>query len=247
MAMDPRIIPTTARIINLANHIPPGTYGIQTSALAVRLPNRRTLDAVDWWLDCSLLLAQYTDDQISSIVTAVTPAGTAGDMTATDVVAVDQYAGILLVGGRLDQTYTVTVTITSSSGRTLTIPLVNVVSGAGLTPGQSGTATWPIAASTSPRIKRGETLVVQITALNDDDSPLDLVNAVLTAQARTPLGDLVADLPIEQTAEPSVAMIEAPTDLWPLGPVNVDFRALIDDQVAYSETVTIHVDRPVTT
>ena len=245
--MDPRIIPTAARIIDLANHIPPGTYGIQTSALDVRLPNRRTLDAVDWWIDCSLLLAQYTDDRISSIVTAVTPAGTAGDLTATDVVAVDQYAGILLVGGRLDQTYTITVTITSSSGRTLTVALTAFVSGAGMTPGQSGSATWPIAETTQVRITRGETLVLQITALDDDDEPLDITNAVLTAQARTLLGALVANLPIVQTAEPSVAMIEAPTDTWPLGMVQIDFRAEIGDQVAYSQTLPLYVDRPVTT
>jgi len=247
MAIDPRIIPTAARTINLANHIPPGSYGIQTSALEIRLPNRRTLDVVDWWLDCSLLLAQYTDDAIVDIVTLVSPSGTAGDMTAADVAVVGQYAGIMLAGGRDGQTYTVTVTVTSSSGRTLSVQMVNVVAGTGLSPGASGSTDWPIAASTAIRIKRGETLVVQITALDDDDAPLDLVNAVLTAQARTPLGDLVADLPIEQTAEPSVATIEAPTDLWPLGPVNVDFRALIGEQVAYSETVTIHVDRPVTT
>jgi hypothetical protein len=97
------------------------------------------------------------------------------------------------------------------------------------------------------RIKAGETLLLQVKALEDDNSDGDLTNVDLTAQARTTLNVLVANLPVVKTADPAIATITVgATSAWPVGTHRMDFRAVIAGVVAYTETVDLVVGFPVT-
>lgn len=98
------------------------------------------------------------------------------------------------------------------------------------------------------RIKRGETLLVQIKGQNDDNTDADLTNVTLTAEVRTTLGALVASLPIvKDMVDLSAASITEPaTGAWPIGTHRCDFKAVIAGAVAYSETFNIQVGWPIT-
>ena len=97
------------------------------------------------------------------------------------------------------------------------------------------------------RIKAGETLLLQVKALEDDNSDGDLTNVDLTAQLRTTLNVLVANLPVVKTADPAIATITvAATSAWPTGTHRMDFRAVVASVVAYTATVDLVVGFPVT-
>lgn len=96
-------------------------------------------------------------------------------------------------------------------------------------------------------IKQGESLLLTLTFCNDDGSLPDLTSLTLAAQVRTPIGDLVATLPIAKTIVLNVATVEVDnTSLWPLGMLRSDVSVTIGARVALSETFGIRVNKAVT-
>lgn len=245
MALDPRIIPTPERTIDLARHIPVGTFGAQRTVSPVILRNKQAGDVLDWWVDLTTILASGTDDRITDVRATVTPAGTAGDLVVSDSAVSGSWIGLILANGRDSISYTVTVEATTDTGRVLTFAMTQRVVGAGVSPGAG--SSWTFAAVTGIRVKRGATLVLQLTVTDDGGVPIDITNMTLTAQARTVLGAKIADLPVSHTDELSIALVEAPTDTWPIGTLVCDLRAMTGETVEYSSTFQISVDRPVTT
>ena len=97
------------------------------------------------------------------------------------------------------------------------------------------------------RIKRGATLALQLTFQADDGTPLDLTAVTLSAQVRTPAGDLVTGLPIVRTDVAGVATVTVnDTSQWPVGMLRSDLKALIAGAAVFSDTFAIHVSQAVT-
>lgn len=245
MALDPRIIPTPERTIVLAQHIPVGTFGAQRTMSPIILRNKQAGDVLDWWIDLTTILAAGTDDRITEVRATVAPTGTAGDMVVSDSAVSGSWIGIILAAGRDSITYAVTLEASTDTGRVLTFGLTQRVAGTGVSPGAG--SSWTFAEPTGIRVKRGATLILQLTVTDDNNVPIDITNMTLSAQARTVLGAKVADLPVSHTDELSIALIEAPTDSWPIGTLLCDLRAMSGEIVEYSATFQISVDRPVTT
>ena len=97
------------------------------------------------------------------------------------------------------------------------------------------------------RIKRGASLLLQLTFENDDGSIGDLSRLVLSSQVRGPEGNLVATLPIVVTSTEGVATVTVPnTSQWPVGTLRADIMGVTGGLIALSETFGIRVERAVT-
>ena len=57
------------------------------------------------------------------------------------------------------------------------------------------------------RIKQGDALLLQLTFQNEDGTPVDLTNATLTGQFRTPQDDLVTTIPFVRTTVTGVVTV----------------------------------------
>lgn len=237
-------------MILLSDHMPSGSYGVLVSPVSIRLPNRRTVDAVDWWLDVTPLLSANTNDYVLTARTLVTPSGTAGDMVVSDVKLSGTAVGFLLSGGRDGIAYTVVATLVTLSGRTFTVEMSTLVAGVGLPVDYAGSVPWPQDVPLEIRVKRGATLIVQMTFYggDDEDEPVDLTGSVVTGQIRTAGGyRLVEDLNIVVTSEPTVAEFTVlDTTAWPVGAVVCDLQLTYEGATQTSDTFPIFVDRPVT-
>ncbi len=96
-------------------------------------------------------------------------------------------------------------------------------------------------------IKQGEALLLRLAFLSDEGAPLDLANATLTAQARSSLDALIADLPIVKTGEPSIATVTvADTSAWPAGVHRMDIRMVAGGLATLSETAALRINKAVT-
>ena len=241
--IDQRIIPTPERIVRAAAHRPQNSLGVLVTQRPTVLTARRTGDVLDWWVDMSDVLAAGSDDHVTSVRASITPAGSPGDLEVSETAVVGSLVGLLIAGGVDGVTYTISVEVTTDTGRLVTVPLSQPVVGTGVS---VGATSWAFSAPSGIRVRRSETLYIQLTAEDDDGNPLDITGMELAAQVRRPNGAKVADLSIVQSDEPSVAVIEAETDGWPIGTLQCDLRGVSLGVVVYSATFSIIVDRPVT-
>lgn len=248
MVMSPLMVPSADRLVQLDRYIPRGSYGAVVSPVSIQLPPRRTIDAVDWWIDVTPLLSPNTADFVVAARTAVTPAGTAGDLVVLDVQLSGAAVGFLLSGGRVGVTYTITSTLDTLSGRTITIEIVLAVSGSGLSVGQSGSTPWAQDTPLGMRVKRGATLIATMTFFDDAEAPINLTGAVVTGQIRSAGGyRLVEQLDIVVTADPTVAALTVlDTAVWPVGRAECSIQLTRATATVTTTTFPIAVDRPVT-
>jgi len=98
------------------------------------------------------------------------------------------------------------------------------------------------------RIKQGEALLLQLTFLHADNTPVDLTTVTLAGQVRDSVGDLVATLPIviSGTSEGIATVTVADTSQWPLGLLRGDIKATAGGLPVLSDTYPIRVNRAVT-
>jgi len=98
------------------------------------------------------------------------------------------------------------------------------------------------------QIRRGDTLLLQLTVLADDGVPIDLTNLTLASQVRDAQDNLVATLSVVASTVTGVATItQRGTALWPVGTLRADIKAITTGGViVHSETFGIRVQRSVT-
>lgn len=97
------------------------------------------------------------------------------------------------------------------------------------------------------RITRGDSLVLVLTFQDDDGQAVDLTNAALSGQIRTPAGEMVTALPIVRTDTMNVATTTiADTSGWPVGLLRAGLLMIAGGLRENSDTFAIHVDREVT-
>lgn len=97
----------------------------------------------------------------------------------------------------------------------------------------------------SIRLKRGDTLLLDGLAQNDDGSVFDLTGSTVTSQVRTSQDTLVATLTATITdaaqGEFTLGATAVATAAWPVGKLLCDVRWVNGDDVLHSETFELIV------
>lgn len=102
----------------------------------------------------------------------------------------------------------------------------------------------------SLRIKRGDTLLQDGLAQNDDGTVFDLTGSTVTSQVRTVQGTLVADLDVVITDAPAgeftLGATATATATWPAGKLLCDVRWESGGDAIHTETFELIVVEAIT-
>jgi hypothetical protein len=110
--------PSTARRVVLDGFAPVPRGVTQFVPAPLSWPAKDPSDVLDYEFDVASALTGNEGDGISGINASVTP-NAPGDLTITSVAADGSIAVFWMAGGRAGTTYVVSVTVTTTSGRTL--------------------------------------------------------------------------------------------------------------------------------
>lgn len=100
------------------------------------------------------------------------------------------------------------------------------------------------------KIKRGETLAISRTRVDGSGAPVDLTGQTVVAAVTSRDGTFYAAITViiddAAAGEFTLAATAAQTALWPVGLLRCDVRYAAGGVVAYSETIDVSVELPVT-
>jgi hypothetical protein len=96
-------------------------------------------------------------------------------------------------------------------------------------------------------IKQGATLQLLIAATNDNGTPLDLTNIVVSAEVRNFDGLLIDTLGITPTGITGQLSVAQNTTVWPISQLTCDFKFVSGSTVLKSDTFIITVLPAITT
>lgn len=110
--------PSHARTIAVDGFVPVPRGTLPTAAATLSWPAKDPGDVLDYQFDVSAALGANTGDSIATVDVAITPAGT-GDLAVDSVAADGALAVLWLSGGHAGTIYTVRISVTTQTGRTI--------------------------------------------------------------------------------------------------------------------------------
>lgn len=110
--------PSSARVVVLDSFVPVPRGASPVAPAPLAWPAKDPTDVLDYLFDVSAAFAGNDGDGIASLDVAITPRQP-GDLTLQSAVADGPVAVLWLTGGQAGTTYTVTIAITSGSGRSV--------------------------------------------------------------------------------------------------------------------------------
>jgi len=124
-------LPSNARYLQIDGFVPTPRGPQIPPPLPLQWPNKDPGDTLDYVFDIGPALTANPGDSISTLDVAINP-DNPGDLTLAAATADGTRAVLWLTGGQALTTYTVTVTVTTTGGRTLgrdiSLPVVTLAS-----------------------------------------------------------------------------------------------------------------------
>ena len=129
--------PSAARVLVLDGFVP-GPRGAPARIVALPAwPPKDPADVLDYQFDIAPALSGNDGDAVSTLDVAISPANP-GDLSLASAAADGARAVLWLAGGQAGTTYSVTLTIGTQAGRTLSRSVLLPVVGLALAPAGSG-------------------------------------------------------------------------------------------------------------